>query len=92
MIPGGTYGHMHHVLDGLTPHAAAQAVEHEFPAWHLHETPGGVWADTDPAPMPGPPVTLRAPDAFCMWQVLAEYEYRRYLAALPLHGHPGVTP
>ena len=85
---GGTYGDMQHALNGLTPHAAVQAVAAEFPGWHLHESPGGgVWADTDP-PAPGPPVTVRAPDAQAMWQTLAEYEWARWFAAAPMHGHP----
>jgi hypothetical protein len=91
--PGGTYRHMHDVLDGLSPHAAVQAVEHEFPGWHLHEdrATGTVWADTDHAPGIGPPIPLREPDAEHMWQAISATEYRWHLAAAGLHGHPGVA-
>ena len=34
--PGGTTGHMHEILDRLSPREAVAAVEHEFPGWHVH--------------------------------------------------------
>ena len=91
MIPGGTHGHMHAVLDGLTPHTAVLAVSREFPGWHVRETACGVWADTTTSPMPGR-VDVRAPDAEHMWQELADCEWHWFTAAIAPHSHQGGTP
>jgi hypothetical protein len=78
---GGTTGHMHQVLDGLSPAAAVAAVEHEFTGWHVHLTRWAtVWADTGIGP-DGTHVTLRAPNAARIWQEIAATENHWWAAA-----------
>ena len=75
--PGGTLGHMHEVLDGLSPAEAAAAVEHEFPGCHAHLSDlGAVWAE-----IPDTGFTIHEPNAERMWQVLAAELFRRLARA-----------
>ena len=79
LAPGGTLGHMHDVLDGLSPQEAMVALEHEFHGCkaHLSHNPEAVWAQ-----IPDLGFTATEPNAYQMWQVLAAEMFRRYTRAL----------
>ena len=81
---GGTTRHLHEVLDGLGPRQAVQALEHEFPGWHVFESRDGqrptghLWAVTVHCPTNASGGITVGPEASAegLWREIAAEEHR----------------